>query len=239
MSVSELVLSLADNKQLLGMRYAEWTSATPSLEADIAAAAMGLDDIGHARVLYGCLSELGPDPRGPERDTDPASYCNVAFLDDSWTEWDQFVAANAVLDTAFTLVIEALVEGEVEVLRIRLRKMLNEEKYHFLHGRSWLREGVDPDVLRDVDQEAVTFFGPEDEALAGTRVTGGELRQRLRDRFEGEDHFNRIAWDNWDRHRRRVKPGHIDAHTFDMLTGLLEKRYLLAGRAEAKAGSGD
>lgn len=238
MSVSELVLSLADNKQLLGMRYAEWTSATPSLEADIAAAAMGLDDIGHARVLYGCLSELGPDPRGPERDTDPASYCNVAFLDDSWTQWDQFVAANAILDTAFTLVIEALVEGEVELLRTRLRKMLNEEKFHFLHGRSWLREGVDQHVLRDADQEAATFFGPEDETLPGTRVTGAELRQRLHDRLGGGDRHDGMAWATWDRRRRRVKPGHIDAHTFDMLTGLLEKRYLLAGRAEAKAGPG-
>ena len=241
MSVSELVLSLADNKQLLGMRYAEWTSATPSLEADIAAAAMGLDDIGHARVLYGCLSELGADPRGPERDSDPASYCNVAFLDDSWTEWDQFVAANAILDTAFTLVIEALVEGEVEVLRTRLRKMVNEEKFHFLHGRSWLREGVNPDVLTVAERDAVGFFGPDSETLPGTNVTGEQLRRRLAERlgvgmrlwgFTG-------AQDPELRRRRRIKPGHIDAHTFDMLTGLLEKRYLLAGRAEAKAGPGD
>ena len=66
MSLATIVLSLADNKQLLGLRYAEWATRGPSLEADIAAAAMGLDDLGHSRVLAGCLSELGPDPRGPE-----------------------------------------------------------------------------------------------------------------------------------------------------------------------------
>src|ERR1700736_628115 len=137
-SLSDLVLSIADNKQMLGLRYAEWATRAPTLEADIAAAAMGLDDLGHSRVLAGCLPELGPDPRGPERETDPAAYRNVAFLDDTWTEWEQFVAANAVLDTAFSVMIESLVEGEVEVLRIRLRKMLAEERYHFLHGRSWL-----------------------------------------------------------------------------------------------------
>src|SRR5262249_23898548 len=58
-SLSTLVLSLADNKQMLGLRYAEWATRAPSLEADIAAAAMGLDDLGHARVLYGCLEPLG------------------------------------------------------------------------------------------------------------------------------------------------------------------------------------
>ncbi len=62
MSISGLVLSIADNKQMLGLRYAEWATRAPSLEADIAAAAMGLDDLGHSRVLYGCLEPLGDDP---------------------------------------------------------------------------------------------------------------------------------------------------------------------------------
>ena len=42
---------------------AEWATRAPSLEADIAAAGMGLDDLGHCRVLYGCLEPLGDDPR--------------------------------------------------------------------------------------------------------------------------------------------------------------------------------
>ena len=54
MSLPALVLSLADNKQLLGLRYAEWATRAPSLEADIAAAAMGLDDLAaaYARATY-------------------------------------------------------------------------------------------------------------------------------------------------------------------------------------------
>lgn len=225
--VADLVLSLADNKQLLGMRYAEWSSATPTLEADIAAAAMGLDDLGHARVLYGCLSELDGDPRGPERDSDPATWRNVAFLDESWTRWDQFVAANAILDTAFTLVIEALVEGEVEILRTRLRKMLSEERFHLLHGRAWLKEGVDQDVVREAQRQAAVFFGPEDQRLPGTRVSGRELREKL------EVPAAQVDWERWDPLRRRSDPGQIDARTFDMLTGLLEKRYNLAPSRES------
>ena len=51
MSLSDLVLSLADNKQMLGLRYAEWATRAPSLEADIAAAAMSASSDG-ARVAH-------------------------------------------------------------------------------------------------------------------------------------------------------------------------------------------
>jgi 1,2-phenylacetyl-CoA epoxidase catalytic subunit len=214
-NVSDIVLSLADCKQLLGFRYAEWCSATPTLEADIAAAAMGLDDLGHSRVLAGCLSELGPDPRGPERESDPAAYRNVAFLDETWTDWSQFVAANAILDTAFTVMIESLVEGEVEVLRTRLRKMLAEEHYHFLHGRSWLRELGPTPAVGQAWQEAVEWFGPD----------GDELRGRLAEKLEQPEPKLEVDWSKWDPIRRRTHPGAIDRHTFDMLRGLEEKRY--------------
>ena len=111
MSLSDLVLSIADNKQMLGLRYAEWATRAPSLEADIAAAAMGLDDLGHSRVLYGCLEPLGADPRGPDRESDAGSLRSLQYFDEPWTEWAQFVAANAILDTAFTAMIEACVNG--------------------------------------------------------------------------------------------------------------------------------
>jgi len=221
---SDLVLSLAACKQLLGLRYAEWCSATPTLEADIAAAAMGLDDLGHSRVLAGCLSELGPDPRGPERESDPAAYRNVAFLDDTWTEWEQFVAANAILDTAFTVLIESLVEGEVEVLRTRLRKMLAEERYHFLHGRSWLNELGPTASVDQAWREAVEWFGPD----------GGELRRRLAGKLDRPEPKFEVDWSRWDPIRRRVQPGAIDADTFAMLRGLEERRYGIS-RAEAPA----
>src|SRR5438552_15447328 len=160
MSLSDLVLSIADNKQMLGLRYAEWATRAPSLEADIAAAAMGLDDLGHSRVLYGCLEPLGADPRGPDRESDAASLRNLAYFDEPWSEWSQFVAANAILDTAFPVMIEACVGGSVEVLQHRLSKMLMEERYHFRHGRSWLRWGIDKRPLVAGWREAIECCGP-------------------------------------------------------------------------------
>lgn len=212
------------------MRYAEWCTAAPSLEADIAAAAMGLDDIGHSRVLYGSLRELGT----PDQGISEGNFANVPFLDQPWTDWSQFVAANAVLDSAFSLVIEALANGNVEVLRSRLRKMLQEERYHYLHGRSWLGEIEAKDARKRAWLEAVEWLGPQDgdidrlhgegKLAAGLAQIHDQLRERAGEPL-GEVSVN---WKAWDPIRRRTKPGGIDQTTLDMLQGLAEKRYMPA-----------
>jgi 1,2-phenylacetyl-CoA epoxidase catalytic subunit len=242
MSLSDLVLSLADNKQLLGLRYAEWATRAPSLEADIAAAAMGLDDLGHSRVLYGCLEPLGADPRGPERESDPATLRNLAYFDEPWTEWSQFVAANAILDTAFTTLIEACVSGSVEVLQQRLRKMLMEERYHFLHGRSWLRSGIDAAPLVRAWQEAVELFGPPDGEAERLHREGklgmgpAQMRSRLEEQLGTKAPDVTIHWELWDPLRRRTAAGAVDELTFAMLRGLEEKRYAPTTASKQAAG---
>jgi len=239
MSLSDLVLSIADNKQMLGLRYAEWATRAPSLEADIAAAAMGLDDLGHSRVLYGCLDPLGSDPRGPERESDPASLRSLPYFDEPWSEWAQFVAANAILDTAFTLMIEACVNGSVEVLQHRLRKMLMEERYHFLHGRSWLKSGVDSGPLELAWQEAIEWFGPPDGETSAFHRDGqlsmgpSELKSQLEEKLETKAPALQIDWKGWDPVRRRSRPGAIDESTFAMLRGLEEKKFAVAPAKEA------
>jgi 1,2-phenylacetyl-CoA epoxidase catalytic subunit len=230
-SLATLVLSIADNKQMLGLRYAEWATRAPSLEADIAAAAMGLDDLGHSRVLYGCLEPLGEDPRGSERENDPGSYLNLAYFDEPWTDWNQFVAANGILDNAFTTMIQACVEGEVEVLQSRLRKMLMEERYHFLHGRSWLRAGLPDEPLNEAWRQAIEWFGPPDGELQHLHGEGAlsmgpkELLARLEEKLEMKAPRLRLDWSKWDALRRRTKPGRIDDRTFGMLRGLEERKF--------------
>lgn len=235
MSLGSLVLSLADNKQMLGLRYAEWATRAPSLEADIAAAAMGLDDLGHSRVLYGCLEPLADDPRRPERETDPGSYRALSYFDEPWTAWAQFVAANSVLDTAFSVMIQACVEGNVEVLKTRLRKMLSEERYHLLHGRSWLKAGIDQGPLVEAWRQAIEWFGPPGGDVAQLHETGAlsmgpaELATRLEQRLETFAPRTEVDWSGWDPQRRRSRGGAIDQRTFEMLRGLEEKRFYPAG----------
>jgi ring-1,2-phenylacetyl-CoA epoxidase subunit PaaC len=244
MSLAQLVLSVADCKHLLGLRYAEWATRGPSLEADIAAAAMGLDDLGHSRVLYSCLDPLGEDPRGQERESDPTSYRNIAYFDQPWTDWSQFVAANAVLDTAFSVMLQAMVEGNVEVLKSRLRKMEMEERYHFLHGRSWLRSGIDKAPLQQAWTEALEWFGPPDGEVDRFHGEGAlslgraELKARLEERLETAAPVVAIDWAAWDPARRRTRPGAIDAATFAMLRGLEEQRFMPAGATSKEETTG-
>jgi ring-1,2-phenylacetyl-CoA epoxidase subunit PaaC len=212
------------------MRYAEWCTAAPSLEADIAAAAMGLDDIGHSRVLHGSLRELGT----PDGEIGEGTYLNVPFLDQPWTDWSQFVAANAVLDSAFSLMIEALANGNVEVLRSRLKKMLQEERYHFLHGRSWMEEIKAGDARSKAWREAIEWIGPEggdvDQLQREGKLASGvaQLRRLLEERVGRGLGEPAIDWTKWDSMRRRTVAGGIDQRTLDMLQGLAEKRYMPA-----------
>jgi ring-1,2-phenylacetyl-CoA epoxidase subunit PaaC len=213
------------------MRYAEWCIAAPTLEADIAAAAMGLDDIGHSRVLYGSLRELGT-PDGAVDDA--ANYANVPYLDQPWREWGEFVAANAVLDSAFTLMIESLANGNVEILRSRLKKMLQEERYHTLHGRSWRHEVDAGTAIDRAWRESLEWIGPEngdvDQLQRAGQLAHGvrDLRRMLAERLDGPEPPAAIDWGSWEPIRRRTRAGAIDQATLDMLQGLAEKRYMPA-----------
>jgi len=213
------------------MRYAEWCIAAPTLEADIAAAAMGLDDIGHSRVLYGSLRELGT----PDVPDEPGTYANVPYLDRPWTDWTAFVAANGVLDNAFTLMIEALAGGNVDVLRSRLKKMLQEERYHAMHGHSWLRESRSAAAVEQARRDAIVWIGPEGGDVDDLHKKGvlsmgvREIRRRLDEQVGGAVESRPIDWKAWDPVRRRISPGGIDELTLGMLQGLAEKRYMPAG----------
>jgi 1,2-phenylacetyl-CoA epoxidase catalytic subunit len=131
--------------------------------------------------------------------------------------------------------IEALVNGNVEVLRSRLKKMLQEERYHYLHGRSWMREAKATGAIEQAWREAFEWFGPEGADVDGFKREGklaygvADLRRMLQERVGGRFADAAIDWTKWDGTRRRTVPGGIDQATLDMLQGLAEKRYMPAG----------
>ena len=61
-ALAATLLSLADNKRILGMRYGEWILGAPTLESGIACSAMAQDEWGHGRILYATLKDFGLDP---------------------------------------------------------------------------------------------------------------------------------------------------------------------------------
>lgn len=137
-NLGPLVAGLADNKYFLGRRYAEWCTAAPTLESAVAAAAMAQDEIGHARSFYPLLREVAG--ASPENDAETrTAFTNVGFLDGPFESWTDFVAANFLIDTAITILLEAARDSSFGPLAQRARRILEEEPLHWLHGEGWTR----------------------------------------------------------------------------------------------------
>lgn len=137
--VRRLILTLADTKRMLGIRYSDWLLGAPSIEAGIAASGMAQDEWGHARLLYALLKDLGEDPQPIEYDRAPEAYANCDALDAPADDWADLVALMAVVDTALTVLLQAFAEGSYEPAAGRAGKMIAEEEFHGDMASAWLR----------------------------------------------------------------------------------------------------
>src|SRR5437868_7129508 len=129
-----LLVSLADNKYVLGRRYAEWCTGAPMLESAVAAAAMAQDELGHARSFYPLLRSFG-EAAGSEAVEDQGWSSRptraMRCLDQPFGAWSDFIAANLLLDTTLTVYFEAASDSRFEPLRQRARKIVQEEQAHW------------------------------------------------------------------------------------------------------------
>lgn len=194
--LADWLLCLADNKRLLGVRYGEWCTGAPELEADIAVSAMSQYELGHARLLRGVLAGLEEDPREEaRRTTESGAWRSLPVLDRPLAGWPELVVVNALVDSLLTVNLEAAHEGGLKPLAQRLRKAISEERYHFVHARAWferLLDGPDElverldDVVQGVWPQCVAFWGPAGDNALDRLAAAGVLSapsNALRDRW--------------------------------------------------------
>jgi phenylacetate-CoA oxygenase PaaI subunit len=220
-----LLTSLADNKYVLGRRYAEWCTGAPMLESAVAAAAMAQDELGHARSFYPLLRGFpkGRDAtRMEEKDWQQRPTSAMRSLDAPFGGWTDFVAVNLLVDTALTTLLLAAVDSPYEPLRQRARKIQQEEAAHWVHATSWLRR-IGPTAsaaLAAVWDDAFTWFGRSDDPVLSPLTGAGliakspdALRKDLRARLEpvldeagvAEPLLGRpLPWPRWDPAVRRL-----------------------------------
>ena len=151
-ALRRLILSLADSKRLMGIRYSDWLLGSPSIETGIAASSMAQDEWGHARLLYAMLKDLGIDPVPIEHDRPGEEYASVGSLDEAMPDWAALVAAIVVVDTALTTMLRWFAEGSHGPARGRVPKMIAEEEFHASLGGAWFRR------LADAGGEARTLL---------------------------------------------------------------------------------
>jgi len=167
-----LLSSLADNKQAIGRQYASWCSGAPALEAAVAAAAMAQDELGHARTLYPLLADFAQADPAQVMPTTRTLHYHLAAFDSGPGGWSDFVALNFLFDTALTTFFEAAQDSHYEPLGQRARKIVQEERTHFVYGAGWVRRlaGVGGAVrsalaaaLLTLWDETLCWFGPDDD----------------------------------------------------------------------------
>src|SRR5215510_222272 len=87
--LAQLLLSVADDKLILGHRNADWTGLAPILEEDIAFSSLAQDDLAHAMALYELIADLtGSDANRVAFGRSLAEYrcCELVELHDEF-DW--------------------------------------------------------------------------------------------------------------------------------------------------------
>lgn len=230
-----LLSSLADNKYLLGRRYAEWCTGAPLLESAVAAAAMAQDELGHARSFYPLLRGF---PEAAETDTvegkgwQDRPTLALTVLDRPFRTWGELIAVSAVVDTAFSVLLGAATGTRYDPLRQRARKILQEEEAHWVHARGWLRRlatdelhaAILAEALGRAWESAATWFGRSDDPMMATLTANGivsagpdqlrsELRARLSPVLESGGPAllavldRPLPWERWSASERRLATG--------------------------------
>jgi phenylacetate-CoA oxygenase PaaI subunit len=193
--LANLLLQLADNKYVLGKRYAEWSNSAPLLEAAVAAAAMTQDELGHARSLYPLLRDFPQANPALNREVERTDLNSATFLDEPFAHWTDFVAAVFLFDQALSVIFAAAHESAYEPLRQRAEKIWQEERFHAMYGVTWLRslsiEGTIArralaDALQRIWPEVICWLGRPDEPEQQQALAEGLLAddvETLRQKF--------------------------------------------------------
>jgi len=190
-ALADFLLALADTKRWLGIRYAEWCDSAPALEAAVAASAMAQDELGHSRALLPLLKDFSEVDQDIPNEVPREKYSSIAYLDQSFSTWNTFVAANLLLGGALTIALEAARASSYVPLRTRAGKILEEERFHWMHGEGWFKRlAADPkesiELAHRVEEmlpHALCWFGrAEDDTLTIEKILDADADE-LRARF--------------------------------------------------------
>ena len=182
-ALKRLIITLADSKRLMGIRYSDWTLGAPSIETGISTSSMAQDEWGHARLLYAMLKSIDIDPAPVEYDRTNEEYASVAALDHERSDWAGLVAVMTLADGAVSTMLRSFASGTLELAQTRVPKMLAEEEYHASLGAAWYRrlastEGEARDLLTAASEDmlpALLAWVGADDAAARAMVDAGVI----------------------------------------------------------------
>jgi len=161
-AVEAQLFRLADDEFVQAERYTFWQVRAPTLESDLAISNNAQDELGHARLWYDTIQQLGYSEASLIWESDPADFQHSTLVELPFEEGDW---ANAILraylyDTAEEIRLAALAESTYRPIRDRTSRVQGEEEYHLEHAVSWLERLAADEAGRERLQTALAELYP-------------------------------------------------------------------------------
>jgi ring-1,2-phenylacetyl-CoA epoxidase subunit PaaC len=193
-AVWALLRSMADDEFVLAERYTEWQVRAPTLESDLAVSNVAQDELGHARLWYDLLEDVGASEADLIWEADPGDFRHSTFVELPFQEgaWSDAILRGYLFDVYEDLHLRALEDSASPRIRDRVGKVRAEEEYHLEHAQNWLERPCDDSDGRERVHEqverlfpyALTLFEPADheETIVDLGLRTASLDD-LRDRW--------------------------------------------------------
>lgn len=136
----ELLLSIADDKFMLGHRNSDWTGLAPILEEDIAFSSLAQDDIAHAAAIYEVVAEISNDSADRVaygRQPEEYRCCALVELEDEF-DWAVAITRQFLCDHFEMLRLSRIAASNDPELAALGRRLLAEERLSLGHADSWV-----------------------------------------------------------------------------------------------------
>ncbi len=138
----ELLLSVADDKLMLGHRNSDWTGLGPILEEDIAFSSLAQDEIAHAQALYELAATVDEHQRSADAlafARSPGEYrcAQIVELQDEFN-WATALARQLFCDHFDHLRLGRLSESSFTPLAQLAKRLGAEEQVHVEHSDAWV-----------------------------------------------------------------------------------------------------
>ena len=197
-AVEAQLFRLADDEYVQAERYTFWQVRAPTLESDLAVANNAQDELGHARLWYDAIQQLGYSEESLLWESEPDDFQHSTLVELPFSEgdWGDAVLRGYLYDVAEGIRLAALEDSTYEAIRNRTSRIQGEEDYHVEHAENWLRRMADDEeasrrvqaALDRLYPHALTLFEPvgdveEDIVDLGIRdATLEEMREEWQER---------------------------------------------------------
>lgn len=175
----QLLLSIADDKLVLGHRNSDWTGLAPILEEDIAFSSIAQDEMAHAQALYrlvGARVGRTEDQLAFGRRVDEYRCSAIVEVDDDF-DWAKAIVRQFFCDSFDELRLRRLAASSDAELAALGARIAAEEAVHVVHSRGWLeRLGRTASVherLQDAIDELAPLAATMLETVEGEETLGG------------------------------------------------------------------